>query len=95
MPLEYFPIWRRPRHYMDVEGARDHVHWVELFFDLIQVVTVFLLGNYLSRHLDWHGSGSSPASSWPSFSPGPTARSITPSTSRLTCRTAWSWLSRS
>lgn len=55
MPLQDFPIWRRPRHHMDVEGASDHVHWVELFFDLIHVVTVFILGNYLSHHLDWHG----------------------------------------
>ncbi|MDN3518499.1 low temperature requirement protein A [Aquisalimonas lutea] len=55
MSLKDFPIWRRPRHYMDVEGASDHVHWVELFFDLIHVVTIFILGNYLSHHLGWHG----------------------------------------
>lgn len=55
MPMKDFPIWRRPRHHMDVEDAGDHVHWVELFFDLIHVVTVFMLGNYLSHHLDWHG----------------------------------------
>ncbi len=55
MPLQDFPIWRRPRQHMDVEGAGDHVHWVELFFDLIHVVTVFILGNYLSHHLDWYG----------------------------------------
>ncbi|GHE21458.1 low temperature requirement protein A [Halomonas urumqiensis] len=54
-PLQDFPIWRRPRHHMDVEGASDHVHWVELFFDLIHVVTIFILGNYLSHHLDWPG----------------------------------------
>ncbi|WP_323777689.1 low temperature requirement protein A [Leisingera sp.] len=40
---------------MDVENPSDHVHWVELFFDLIHVVTIFLLGNYLSHHLDWNG----------------------------------------
>jgi low temperature requirement protein LtrA len=55
MPLKDFPIWRRPRHHFDVEHPGDHVHWVELFFDLIHVVTVFMLGNYLSHHLDWHG----------------------------------------
>ncbi len=55
MPLRDFPIWRKPRHHMDVEKPSDHVHWVELFFDLIQVVTVFLLGNYLSHHLNLHG----------------------------------------
>ena len=55
MPLKDFPIWRRPRHHLDVERASDHVHWVELFFDLVHVVTVFMLGNFLSHHLDWHG----------------------------------------
>ncbi|MEQ9547707.1 MAG: low temperature requirement protein A [Marinobacter sp.] len=48
-------LWRRPQHYMDVDDAHDHVHWVELFFDLIHVVTIFILGNYLSHHLDWQG----------------------------------------
>lgn len=55
MPLSDFPMWRRPRHYMDAEQSSDHVHWVELFYDLIHVVTIFMLGNYLSHHLDWHG----------------------------------------
>lgn len=55
MALKDFPIWRKPRHHMDVDGASDHVHWVELFFDLVHVVTIFLLGNYLSHHLDWQG----------------------------------------
>ena len=49
------PLWRRPRHYMDADDAHDHVHWVELFFDLIHVVTIFILGNYLSHHMDWQG----------------------------------------
>lgn len=48
-------LWQRPRHYMDADDAHDHVHWVELFFDLIHVVTIFILGNYLSHHLDWPG----------------------------------------
>lgn len=55
MALRDFPIWRKPRHHMDVEAPSDHVHWVELFFDLIHVTTIFLLGNYLSHHLDWAG----------------------------------------
>ena len=55
MAMDDFPIWRRPRHYMDVPDSHDHVHWVELFFDLIHVVTIFVLGNYLSHHLDWSG----------------------------------------
>ncbi|MEY8827838.1 low temperature requirement protein A [Sedimentitalea sp. XS_ASV28] len=53
--MKEFPIWRKPQHHMDVENASDHVHWVELFFDLVHVVTIFLLGNYLSHHLDWSG----------------------------------------
>ena len=48
-------LWRRPRHHMDVDEAHDHVHWVELFFDLVHVVTIFILGNYLSHHLGWQG----------------------------------------
>lgn len=55
MPISDYPLWRRPRHHMDAETASDHVHWVELFYDLIHVVTIFMLGNYLSHHLDWHG----------------------------------------
>lgn len=55
MSSSEFPIWRRPRHYMDVERPGDHVHWVELFFDLVHVVTIFQLGNYLSHHLDPYG----------------------------------------
>ena len=42
-------LWRRPRHYMDVDETHDRVHWVELFFDLVHVVTIFILGNYLSH----------------------------------------------
>ncbi|MGX1203197.1 low temperature requirement protein A [Marinobacter sp. MBR-105] len=48
-------LWRRPRHYMDVDETHDRVHWVELFFDLVHVVTIFILGNYLSHHLGWQG----------------------------------------
>jgi len=48
-------LWRRPRHHMDVDENHDHVHWVELFFDLVHVVTIFILGNYLSHHLGWQG----------------------------------------
>lgn len=55
MPLKDYPIWRRPHHHMDVNQPSEHVHWVELFFDLIHVVTVFVLGNYLSHHLDLAG----------------------------------------
>ncbi|MCB2009966.1 MAG: low temperature requirement protein A [Geminicoccaceae bacterium] len=55
MALKEFPIWRKPRHHMDVDNPSDHVHWVELFFDLVHVVTIFLLGNFLSHHLDLHG----------------------------------------
>lgn len=55
MALNNHPMWRRPQHHQDIDHAHDHVHWVELFYDLIHVVTIFLLGNYLSHHLDLHG----------------------------------------
>ncbi|MCB1526619.1 MAG: low temperature requirement protein A [Hyphomicrobiaceae bacterium] len=55
MPLKDHPMWRRPTHHMDVQNPTDHVQWVELFFDLVHVVTIFILGNYLSHHLDWTG----------------------------------------
>lgn len=41
MSTRDFPIWRRPRHHMDVDGAGDHVHWVELFFDLARARALF------------------------------------------------------
>lgn len=53
--MKEFPIWRKPQHHLDVEKPSDHVHWVELFFDLVHVVTIFLLGNFLSHHLNWEG----------------------------------------
>ncbi|MEZ5825491.1 MAG: low temperature requirement protein A [Geminicoccaceae bacterium] len=55
MAREDHPMWRRPRHHLDAEHASDHVHWIELFYDLIHVVTIFLLGNYLSHHGDFGG----------------------------------------
>ncbi len=55
MALEDHPMWRKPQHHHDLEQANNHVHWVELFYDLIHVVTIFLLGNYLSQHLDVQG----------------------------------------
>ena len=55
MALQDHPMWRKPQHHHDLEDAPDHVHWVELFYDLIHVVTIFLLGNYLSDHLDLQG----------------------------------------
>ncbi|WP_170422253.1 low temperature requirement protein A [Ruegeria arenilitoris] len=55
MALHEHPMWRKPQHHQDLDHAHDHVHWAELFYDLIHVVTIFLLGNYLSHHLDFHG----------------------------------------
>lgn len=55
MALQDHPMWRKPQHHHDIDHAHDHVHWAELFYDLIHVVTIFLLGNYLSHHLDLHG----------------------------------------
>lgn len=55
MALQDHSMWRRPCHHLDLDNANEHVHWIELFYDLIHVVTIFLLGNYLSHHLDLHG----------------------------------------
>ena len=55
MALQDHPMWRKPQHHQDLDHAHDHVHWTELFYDLIHVVTIFLLGNYLSHHLDVDG----------------------------------------
>ena len=55
MALENHPMWRLPKHHMDHEDVHDHVHWVELFYDLIHVVIIFLLGNYLSDNMSVGG----------------------------------------
>jgi len=55
MALSDHPMWRKPQHHHDIDHAHDHVHWTELFYDLIHVVTIFLLGNYLSQHLSLDG----------------------------------------
>lgn len=55
MALEHHPMWQKPRHHLDTKDAHEHVHWIELFYDLIHVVIIFLLGNYLSHHLSVEG----------------------------------------
>jgi len=55
MALQDHPIWRKPQHHQDLDHVHDHVHWAELFYDLIHVVTIFLLGNFLSHHLNVDG----------------------------------------
>jgi low temperature requirement protein LtrA len=55
MALSDHPMWRKPQHHFDQDHTHDHVHWTELFYDLIHVVTIFLLGNYLSDHLNLTG----------------------------------------
>ena len=55
MSLEHHPLWRRPQHHMDAQQSNDHVHWLELFYDLAHVVAIFILGNYLSHHLNIQG----------------------------------------
>ncbi len=40
---------------MDADDSHDHVHWIELFYDLIHVVIIFMLGNFLSHHLTFEG----------------------------------------
>ena len=48
-------LWRKPRHHLDADASNDHVHWIELFYDLAHVVSIFVLGNYLSHHLGFTG----------------------------------------
>lgn len=48
-------MWRKPVHHQDGNITSEHVHWTELFYDLIHVVAIFLLGNYLSDHLSLEG----------------------------------------
>ncbi|ELA7389011.1 low temperature requirement protein A [Vibrio alginolyticus] len=55
MSLDNHPLWRRPRHHLDNDSTNDHVHWIELFYDLSHVVAIFVLGNYLSHHLTLSG----------------------------------------
>ncbi len=55
MALQDHPMWRKPRHHHEMDDDHDHVHWTELFYDLIHVVTIFHLGNYLSDHLNFTG----------------------------------------
>ncbi|RUO34279.1 low temperature requirement protein A [Aliidiomarina sanyensis] len=55
MPKRDTPIWRKPQHYMDVKDPKHQVNWVELFFDLVHVVTIFMLGTFLAQNLDMQG----------------------------------------
>ncbi|CAK4073824.1 low temperature requirement protein A [Vibrio sp. 16] len=45
------PLWRKPKHQLDAQTCSDHVHCIEIFYDLAHVVSIFVLGNYLSHHL--------------------------------------------
>lgn len=49
------PLWRKPKHHLDTDSSSDHVHWIELFYDLAHVVSIFVLGNFLSHHLGFSG----------------------------------------
>ncbi|MGF1707053.1 low temperature requirement protein A [Enterovibrio baiacu] len=55
MSLSDHPLWRKPQHHLDSNSSSDHVHWMELFYDLVHVVSIFVLGNYLSHHLGFNG----------------------------------------
>lgn len=55
MSLDRHPLWRKPQHHLDVKESSQHVHWIELFYDLAHVVAIFMLGNFLSHHLSVSG----------------------------------------
>ena len=60
----------------------DHVHWIELFYDLIHVVIIFLLGNYLSEpFVLWRFFWCLQACLWLFGLPGQTQASLTRCTS--------------
>ena len=46
-------VLQPPTHHADDPNANHHVHWVELFYDLIQVVCIFQLGNLLGHYHDF------------------------------------------
>ena len=48
-------LWHKPKHHEDLAHKNHHVAWIELFYDLVHVVCVFLLGGYLSHHLNISG----------------------------------------
>lgn len=48
-------ILQPPTHHADDPNVDHHVHWTELFYDLIQVVCIFQLGNLLAHHHDVEG----------------------------------------
>jgi len=48
---DYHPMWEKPKHHTRSTVKNSHVHWIELFYDLVHVVCIFLLGNLLSQNL--------------------------------------------
>jgi low temperature requirement protein LtrA len=49
---DYHPMWEKPKHHTEAKFKTNEVHWIELFYDLIHVVCIFLLGNALSHNLN-------------------------------------------
>ncbi|NVK32126.1 MAG: low temperature requirement protein A [Gammaproteobacteria bacterium] len=55
MTLHEHQLWKKPLHHQELESASNHVQWIELFYDLVHVVMIFVLGNYLSAHMSVEG----------------------------------------
>ncbi len=51
MALKDFHLWQQPTHHENLKEQEEDIYWVELFYDLIHVVSIFLMGNFLSHHL--------------------------------------------
>lgn len=52
--LNSLSVLSKPRHHLYVENPNDKVQW-SVFFDLVHVVTIFVLGGILYNHLDTSG----------------------------------------
>jgi low temperature requirement protein LtrA len=48
--------WRAPQLRVTIESEGiNHASWIELFFDLVCVIVIAELSNYLSEHLSFSG----------------------------------------
>ncbi|MFI3256388.1 MAG: low temperature requirement protein A [Psittacicella sp.] len=49
------PLWTPPIHHFDHAKGHHNIHWLELFYDLIQVVAISAVSDYLVNHLNLFG----------------------------------------
>ncbi len=56
-PKHHHPMWEKPKHHEFAHEKTHQVHWIELFYDLVHVVAIFLLGSFLTDNLNLLGFG--------------------------------------